>query len=245
LIVLVLLSTTVLGCATQYKLVMKPDVEPVNDGGESPVLATKRYEKAMVIPPSGKPMGTYDELIAQFETEFIKSGMTLISSVKSADLQAAPKEEDLAKTVKMVEQSGAQVAIKIIDFEWTEKPELTRFFALKDPQSDTLTEVNQNEYLAINGPKYAFGSVVLHFSGKIVDVATAQVLETFKIHTAANWNLGAQYTTNVVQAKKGWELAGESYSYKDSRWLAAAKKKAESKIIGIVAHKVMHDRSGG
>jgi len=245
MICLVLLSTTVLGCASRYKLVMKPEVEPVNEGGESPVLATKRYEKAMVIPPSGKPMGTFDELIAQFETEFLKSGMTLISSVKSADMEAMPKEEDLAKTVKMVEQSGAQVAIKIIEFEWTDKPELTRFFVRKDPESDTLSEVGEEDYLAAKGPKYAFGSVVLHFSGKIVDVATAQILETFKMHTAANWNLGAEYTANVVEAKKGWKLSDENYGYEDSRWLAAAKKKAESKIIGIVARKVMRNRPQG
>ncbi|MHC4945398.1 MAG: hypothetical protein ACYTG7_20490 [Planctomycetota bacterium] len=237
-ICLVLLPMLIIGCATNYKLVMKPDVELVNEGGASPELAVKHYQKAMVIPPTGKPLGTFDQLIAQFETEFIKSGLTLISSAKSADMEIDAKDEDLAIAVQKVQESGAEVVIKIIQFEWTEEPELTRFFILEDQESESLSEVEEEEYLATDKRKYALNSAVLHFSGKIVDVATAQVLETFKIQTAANWNLEAPYLAKLRHEDKGWRLVGENFGYEEGLWIPGAKKKAEAKVIGFVAGKV-------
>jgi hypothetical protein len=238
MICLTLLPLLIMGCAANYKLVVKPDVELVNEGGADPELAMKDYEKAMVIPPTGKPLGTFEQLIAQFETEFIKSGLTLISSAKSADMEIGKGEEDLAAAVKKVQESGAEVVIKIIEFDWTEEPELTRFFILEHEEAESLKEVTEEEYLSTDRRKYALNSRVLHFSGKIVDVATAEVLETFKIHTAANWNLEAPYMAELSPAEEGFRLVGENFGYDEGRWFPGAKKKTEATVIGYVASKI-------
>ena len=67
------------GCGTTYTLKMKPALELEDRTVVSHIIKKKNYKRIMVLPPSGTKRGQYDPVVALFEREFLKNGITVIS----------------------------------------------------------------------------------------------------------------------------------------------------------------------
>ena len=233
LIALCLVS--VLGCASGYQVKMTQSVVPVDRGGRSPALATKQYNKVLIIPPAGTTREQHEALITRFETGFLKQGLSLIASARGQAARAAA-EANLEKAIQMLQESGAEAILKIVESKWSDGSEASRFFVLDDLDQQQFREVNENEYRLWNAEKYAFDSPRLHFSGKLVDAATTEVLKTFDMTTAANWNLPKAYeATLALDRNDKWEIVEANFDYGETWWLDEAKNTSEAKLIEEIA----------
>ena len=159
LIALCLVS--VLGCASSYQVKMTQSVVPVDRGGRSPALATTQYNKVLIIPPAGTTREQHEALITRFETGFLKQGLSLIASARGQAARAAA-EANLEKAIQMLQESGAEAVLKIVESKWSDGNEASRFFVLDDLDQQKFREVNENEYRLWNAEKYAFDSPRLH-----------------------------------------------------------------------------------
>jgi hypothetical protein len=54
---------------------------------------------------------------------------------------------------------------------------------------------------------------MLSFVGRLIDVQSGQVLASFQVGSAANWNLPMDYTAEVTPKKGGKILQGETFPY--------------------------------
>lgn len=72
------------------------------------------------------------------------------------------------------------------------------------------------------------GLATLFFVGRLIDVQTGQVLASFQVGSAANWNLPMDHTAEVT-AKKGGKIT----------WTSEAREKTMTKVIQTAARRIV------
>ncbi len=189
------------GCAT-YTLRMKATVLPKDSSAVSPRLATSKIGKIMILPPSGTKRGEFDTQVSAFEKELIKQGLTPISGAitgrvvleestdKEKKTEAAQNLSDMERALIMAKKSGADAILQIGQFDWLPLDE-TRYF-IQDT-NNAYTEVDRGAYQAWAGIKQSFLSPWLKFVGRLAEVTSGEVVASFDVQSAPNWNLPADY----------------------------------------------------
>lgn len=133
-------------------------------------------------------------------------------------------------------ESGADVVLKVEHFAWSTKSEPTRFSVL-DAHASTFRKVNEKEYQSAGASRrYAFEFPRFVFSGKLVDVESTDVIGTFDMTTAANWNLPEAYVADLeLDSKENWQVVSSNFKYDDPWWMDDAKRAAEDRVIAKIA----------
>lgn len=244
------------GCMSPYVIRM-PAVEGVaEDNAVSNRVEDRRYERLIVIPPSGTARGQFDSVIALFEKEFLKSDLTVVSSsitgrvvyeqTQDEDnrrVEGAQGLSDTERALVMAKETGADAIIQIGRWEWREEGH-ARFFVLS-PETHTFSETDQNEYW--NRPpeqRYSFASPSLHFVGRLLDIEDGQVVASFEMECPANWCLPGDYRTELARSEVGWMHQSESFPY-SGPWIANARAESERRVIRRVAELISPARSAG
>lgn len=197
------------GCAS-YQLQMSPSRDAIDESVITPKLGAKKYARLMVIPPSGTVRGQFDHQIALFEREFLKSGTTIISgaitgrvvaemdttSGKERRSEGVAQLSDAERALVMAKDTGADAILQIGRWEYTADAP-SRYFILDAEKDDQFREVQLAEYRSWMKEKVFFPSKVLHFVGRLTDVSTGEVVASFKLKDAVNWNLPSEYRAKI------------------------------------------------
>jgi len=222
-------------CAASPKLTMSPQKEIVDHGAHMD-LAAKNYQAGMVVPPLEEKVATLQELTDKWDTALIESGTRAISSAPAMGFReavraagAASDPQAMSHAIAAVKQSGADFVFVIDRFDWSADERPTRFF-VGDGETD-FKEVDMAGYQSWEGAKYAFSSPVFELEGKVVDVASSEVVATLDVDLPANWCLTASYTATMAEDKDRWAVESANYDYGDKSWLPAAKESAENRAI--------------
>ena len=234
---------------------MSQSLPPQDETVTAPALAQKRYARLMVIPPSGTARGQFDAMIALFEREFLKGGVTVISGAvtgrvvyqggaEGRRVEGAAQLSDAERALVMAKETGADAILQIGTLEWTE-PRDTRFF-VTSPEGDVheFREVSEAEFRGWQPPWRAeFASPVLVFVGRLIDVQTGEVLATFKTRSAANFNLPSDYVRTMEPDNQGWRVLSETFPYLGGWWVEEARTRTQSSLIEAVTRRIQ--RPGG
>ena len=234
------------GCASP-KLRMMPVLEPRDESVIHPRLTALRYQRIMIVPPPGTSLAQFDQEIALFEREFLKSNLTIISgSVSGRVLESSGAEQtrleglsrmsDSERALLLAKQSGADAILQISQLGWTRDDQPTRYFVL---DKEDYREATVSEYRAWSGQKIEFESAMLSFVGRLIDVQSGQILASFQIGSAANWNLPTDYTAEVTAKKGGKILKRESFPYYTGSWTSEAREKTMARVIQTVARRIV------
>lgn len=239
------------GCSTTYTLKMKPDLD-IDDGTVvSPHIQNKKYKHIMVLPPSGTKRGQYDPEVALFEREFLKNGITVISGAitgrvvyeETKDVkkrvEGATPLSDAERALVMAKKTGADAILQIGSIQWIEANGIGRHFIL-NPEDDKreYLEVPLKQFRNWDNVKIKFPSQWLHFVGRLTDVESGEVIASFKVISAANWNLPSSYRATYELDGKDSILVTENFDYKAGQWLQEAKEATVSRVIGQVARRI-------
>jgi len=257
------------GCATNYTLHMRPYLPPRDTSSLSPKLKDKKYSRIMIMPPSGTARGEFDNQISIFEKEFIKDGITPINGAVTGrvvmELQGDQKEKkdesaqnlsDVERALIMAKQTGADALLQIGQLEWSKTQYFTRYFVV-NPVSGTneLKEVSLAEYSASQTPpKKAYQSPWLTFIGRLTDVQSGEVMASFEVKDASNWNLPADYMATI--SSNGF-LLSQNYVYETTwvdatgvwhttsgDWVGASSERAVEEVIAEVAKSILALQNG-
>ena len=214
----------------------------------SPQLTPKRH--VMVIPPSGTARGQFDAVIALFERELLKSGVTVISGAITGRvvidaaggtdrrIEAAAALSDAERALIMAKQTGADAILQIGQLDWSEQMVESRFFVCCRGGAKGYMEVSQTEYQNWREKKAALPSHWLTFVGRLMDVQNGEILASFKINGGANYSLPADYQVQIDFRGNQPKLMKENYSYAAIDW-AAAKQRTVERVIELVARRLL------
>jgi len=257
-VLILLVGLSAPGCVA-YTIVNA--THPTADGTVvSPRLAPKG--RVMVIPPSGTVRGQFDNVIALFEREFLKRGITVISGAVTGRVvidagtgaekrvEAAAGLSDAERALIMAKETGADAILQIGQFVWSDAPVATRFFTCCGRESKGYAEVSQEEYQAWSGKKAVMTSRWLAFVGRLMDVQNGEVLASFNMGAGANFNLQAnQQVPFGVQRRRGPRGAAVEElwppeSFPAVNWNTATAVTME-KVIQTVAERISARRAGG
>ena len=247
--VLLLVPLLLGGCASISVLTMTREKPPLDRSVVSPKLARNRYDKIMVIPPSGTARGAFEPQIVLFEREFLRRGMTVISGAVTGKVvleapgtgeerksESAALLSDLERALIMAKRTGADAILQVGDFTYAPIGETARCF-VTDRAGRPFREVEPAEYETFTGArKQQYAAPELRFIGRVVDVANGEVVASLDVALPLNHVLPAEYTARFVRApmrNPEWTQRDESFPYA-SDWPEMAKKPAEQRIIEAV-----------
>ncbi len=200
----------------------------LDESSVSPSLQTGDFSRIMIVPPSGTAGVEFQENLAAIERSFIARGLTVISSAitsrviledETRDRERASQGLQLSEVERallLAKESNADAVLQIGAWSWlgSEDVDHGRRYFVEDPGSKTFREVDQYEYDAARmaddgGLTRWFGSGVLAFTGRLIDVESGEVLASFKIDVP-KVNLADPLTVsydgdgNVVSASYSW-----------------------------------------
>jgi hypothetical protein len=235
------------GCASP-KLRMMPVLEPHDESVIHPRLTAQRYQRIMIVPPPGTSPAQLDHEISLFEREFLKNNLTVISGsvsgrvilessgAEQTRLEGLGRVSDSERSLMLAKQSGADAILQISQLGWTRDKQPTRYFVL---DKEDYREATVGEYRAWSGEKIEFESAMLSFLGRLIDVQSGQVLASFQVGSAANWNLPMDYTAEVTAKRGGKILKSESFPYYTDTWASEAREKTMTRVIQTVARRIV------
>ncbi len=246
------------GCTTYHSLNMKAYKEPVDKSVISPKLKDTKFSKVMIIPPSGTARGAYESQMTLFEQEFLRQGMTVISSAITGKVvmdtpnktdsknETASSLSDLERALIMAKETGADLILQLGEFHWYLDHVSSRFFITTKETGSAFKEVTQEEFNDWKGYKVPFVASVLSFKGKVINVSNGEILATLSFATASNFNLDqdyiASYSGNGSSVSKTSEnFVYSTYIYKAPQyqyiypWENNAKFKSEANLIADIA----------
>lgn len=228
------------GCANSYTLRMQHSLTPKDSSVVSPRITQKMYRRIIVIPPSGRSLEQFDPVINYFEREFMKNGITVISSAITGRVvfesgekrvEGATPLSEAERALIMAQKTGADAILQIGRWQWSESDKKTRYFILDEDDSESYEEVSLPKYRSWEGKKYHFYSPVLYFIGRVTDVESGEVIASLKISSPLNWNLPENYTAVIKFEKKKPVIIEESFEYDDPAWHEDAREEAEAKVV--------------
>jgi len=250
------------GCSTTYTLRMHPTIDPKDTSSISPKLKSKKFNRIMIMPPSGTARGTIDNVISLFEKEFIKSGITPINGAVTGRVvmqhqgekqetkdENAQNLSDVERALIMAKETGADALLQIGQFEWSKVAYSTRYF-IADPKDNSATyrEVNLEEFQSWPYLKLDYKSPWFTFIGRLTDVQTGEVMASFKVESASNWNLPSEYVATLIN---GLYIKSVNYDYVTSHvengewktdwgnWYVNANEKTLERVIAKVAADIL------
>ncbi len=241
------------GCVSTSTLTMTREKPVVDRSVVSPKLEKNRYEKIMVIPPSGTSRGAFEPQIVLFEREFLRRGITVISGAITGKVvleapggddekksEAAALLTDLERALIMAKRTGADAILQVGDFSLSQEVVKTRFFVV-DATGGTFREVPQEEYEAFQGfQKQWFASKEMRFIGRLVDVENGEVVATLDVSIPLNHLLPGDYVATFswdVIRDPAWMQDSENFPY-SGNWDSKARKLAEERIIETVVRQL-------
>lgn len=233
-------SLAVLGmvsaCSSVPVLKMEASKAPIDDTVTSPAFKFGSLKKLMVISPAGAAAGKYDAVIGTFERELLRGGVTVISGAVTG--RVAGDASDVEKALVLAKKSGADAILQLGEWAWTKEAPNRRFFVFDGAKA--YKEVSGPEYQASNAMKYGFPSSELRFVGRLIHAETGEVLASFEVKSAANFNLPSTYTAQVEVEKDKPVLKEENFTYANSAWFGDAVKATEVSIVKAVCDRLLH-----
>ena len=240
---LAVVASTGAGCSS-LELRMPATRSPLDETSASPDLGAKQYRRIMVIPPSGSARGQFDQYINLFEREFLKNGITVISSAITGRVvmegasqrkdEAAQSLSDAERALVMAKATNANALLQIGSLEWS-PPVPCRFFLHRNERFD---EVAKSEYDAWKEDRIQFSAPVLVFVGRLTDVESGEVMASFSIKYATAWDLPSEYVARVKFSGGVPFIREENWSFSGSGWDAAARERVLQKTIALVASRI-------
>nr|MBI3614119.1 hypothetical protein [Nitrospirota bacterium] len=251
----------------------------VDESAVSPKMSQKKYTRLMVIPPSGTSRGQFDHQIALFEREFLKNGTTIISGAITGRVVAESENSlgkegrtgrvidlsDAERALVMAKDTGADAILQIGAWQFSDAVP-SRYFILDSDKGDRFSEVQLAEYRSWTKEKFLFPSRILHFVGKLIDVSSGEVVASFKLKDAVNWNLPSEYRAsisyrkcnpqspypdprntriildNIYDKNKCPQFEDENFKYEDPSWLPEAEEKLQAIVIQHVAKTIANQQ---
>jgi len=217
----------------------------------SPRLAAKGYRRIMIVPPSGTARGQLDNEMAFLEKEFIKGGLTVISIgitgrivVVGQITKEGKKDEnaaelsDVERALIMAEKTGAEAILQIATFSWTTDSPATRYF-VREEGSSSYREVSKPEYLRFEGKTYTYNSNILTFIARLIDVQSGEVMASFNIRCAGNWNLPRDYSATIQEGNGSQYIVKENYPYSPGYFWEESTKKTLDRVLKVVIKRIM------
>lgn len=237
------------GCTSTSILTMTREKPPLDRSVVSPKLKQNRYDRIMVIPPSGTARGAFEPQILLLEREFLRRGMTVISGAVMGKVvleapgtgdeskrESAALLSDLERALIMAKRTGADAILQVGDFTFAPVGGTTRSFVADRP-GQPFREVAPAEYETVTGArKQQYAAPEMRFIGRLVDVENGEVVASLDVALPLNHRLPADYIARFVHAplrNPEWTLRGESFPYA-SNWPDMAKTPAEQQIIEAV-----------
>lgn len=217
----------------------------------SPRLKTGKFDKIMIVPPSGTAGVEYQANLAAIERSFIARGITVISpaitsrvllddtaaaggnSQKTAETEMHLSEVERA--LLLAKRSNADAVLQIGTWHWVSAADAddARRYFVRDRKGKTYDEVNQQKYEETKKEgRESFSADVLAFTGRLINVNSGEVVAAFKIDVPMV-NVADPLTVEVD--KKG-QIQSESYDWaKDKRKAKAATNRAVSDLFDRLA----------
>lgn len=175
----------------------------LRDRSVSKPLTGARYNRLIVLPPTGTARGAFDSQIALFEAEFLRRGIEVISGAITGravgkDWLADHDLSDVERALVMAAETGADGVLQIGAFSWSWS-EPSRF-CVYDPVGPARQyyEVEAEEYQRWDLDRYAFMAPGLQFVGKLIDVSSGEVIIAFDIEDFSNFHLPRDFSAEVA-----------------------------------------------
>lgn len=231
-------------CSSPYQLQMSASKDPIDESVLSPQMNKKNYTHVMVLPPSGTQRGQWGYQIDLFEREFLKNGMTVVSSAvtgrvvlesddksKEKRVEGASQLSDAERALVMAKQTGADAILQIGNWSWSEEQAPARFF-LCDRVKKTCTEVSESDFRRDNRPeKLWYTAQHLMFTGRLMDVESGQVVASFKMQSFSSYYLPHDYHAQIEFDDGMPKTVKEDFEYSKNTSSKEAIENAESRII--------------
>jgi hypothetical protein len=237
-------------CTSTYPITMEAERPPNNESVVMPQAHLDHYKRIMVIPPSGTVRGEFDAVVALFERELLKKGITVTSGAitgrvvyeeeggdkNARRIEGGAQLSDAERALVMAKKTNSDAILQIGEWKWGKEDEPSRWFIV-DPAhaEERFTEVSREEFERAQGPRYAYGALPLSFIGRLIDVESGQVMAAYKLHTFVNFNLPGRYTATVYLKKGFYRVGKESFVYSGGSWIPAAKDRSAASVIAQVA----------
>jgi hypothetical protein len=235
------------GCASTYDLAASAHRDPVADVSRGSATLPG-FSRVVVVPPPGMSAGQGAELITRFEQGLLGKGL---SPVSSAEARAAAASGDVDEAVEVLRHHGVEVVVRIARWSWTDAAEPSRFFIVPEGEGD-FREVSQKDYKLSQGLKHELQSPRLDCQGAVIELESRDIIASFEVDTAANWNLPKDYAATFEIEDEQLSRTNESYEYDDPWWVTDAKEAAEDDVIAWVASQLssaargeLQDEPGG
>lgn len=237
-------------CSSTPRLEMEAQRAPVDESVVTRNFSKETYKKLMVIPPSGTVRGQYDSIIAIFEKEFLRAGITVISGAITGRVvletatdkksEEGQRLSDAERALVMAKKTGADAILQIGEWNWSKDAGMRRFFIFdKKKDAKNYREVSRNDYKNYVGLRIAFSSDELRFVGRLTNVENGEVIASFDITSPANFNLPERYVAAVEETNEQSTIVTESFPYSGSSWLEDAKKTTEMVVIKTVCSRIL------
>ena len=253
-LLVVLASGLLASCSTIYQLDMSPEREPVDETVEAPALRGKQYSKVMVLPPSGTKRGQFDPQVAQFEREFLRNRLTVISGAvtgrvvfddtedENNRVEGASPLSDAERALVMAAETGADAILQIGRFEWSTNPRSGRFFVIDPATESAWREVSFEEFQNWGLTKLQFPADQLTFVGRLTDVESGEVIASFQIESSVNWNLASRYLASYSIDGNSASLLSQNFDYAAGQWQTEAREDTIERVIRRVAERIVGAR---
>jgi hypothetical protein len=159
----------------------------------------------MVLPPSGTARGEFEAGLAAAERQFLKKGLTVISpaitgrvaalnDTDKTDTRRGAELSDAERALILAKSSNADAVLQIGTFRWSsdrEDPLASRYFVAQgDAFKETTKEAWANTSPSLTHRCWA---PVLHFTGRLIDVESGEVLASFNTRGPAIRNIESTF----------------------------------------------------
>lgn len=231
-------------------LIMRP-IAPayVDESSLSPQLATGNYSRIMIVPPSGSAGVEFQESLAAVERSFIARGITVISSAITSRIILGDQERErqrvqqglalseVERALLLAKDSNADAVMQIGVWEWVseDQSELSWRYFVEDKSTKSFNEVDEITYeeaATRDVLRRSYGSYVLGFTGRLIDVENGEIVASFKIDVP-RVNTSDPF---VASFDGDGNMLSESYSWaNDGRTARGATQRAISALFDRLA----------
>jgi hypothetical protein len=185
-----------------------------------PDLAKKMYSKIIVLHSSGTDSSRFETIVAGFEREFLRHGVTVISGAVTGRVvldvekserktEAAAQLTDIERALVMARRTGAEAVLQIGAYE---RLPLVEARYLVHAKGSGIRETDRETYLAWPGDRTYLSSGASLFVGKLIDVSSGEVVASFKVGCATFSSFPADiHGTAQIDHTGKWTITNTTY----------------------------------
>lgn len=222
------------GCAST-KFTLSRELPLFDTSAVQATLSKKHFSKIIVLRPSGSDSSVFEGLVASFEREFLRHGVTVISGavtgrvvlgrqVGDATPHAAAQLTDIERALVMAQGTGAEAILQVGRYDLLEDVD-SRFLVYQGKGG--IREVFRDEYASWTGPKTALRSGASIFAGRLIDVSSGEVVASFQVACASLWSLPADLHGEALvdpYQNRPWKISNTNFPFHGSqRWDASSR----------------------